>query len=110
MPVLVTCKFDGDPIKRKVFHVHNTSIFSILSIWEKFRLSRASNSKANNPISKIKLVRDFMPVLLICKFKEDPISQVDFIPDFMSVLVTCKFKEDPIKIEGLRAITAFYPL
>ena len=34
--------------------------------------SRASNSEAGSPISpEITLVRDFMPVLVICKFEED---------------------------------------
>ena len=28
----------------------------------------------------------------------------------MHVLVTCKFKEDAIKSEGVRAVTAFFPL
>ena len=34
MPVLVSCKFDGDPIKNEgaQYCVHN--IFSIISLWE----------------------------------------------------------------------------
>ena len=36
--------------------------------------SRASNSKANIPVwPKFELRRDFMPVMITCKFDEDPI-------------------------------------
>ena len=63
MPVLVTSKFDKDPIKTDVLAwTHN---FPIISLWELFRHSRASNSKGNVQIwPKFKLLRDFMPVLL----------------------------------------------
>ena len=62
MPVLVTCKFDKDPIKGD---------------WEKldtsfFHRSRARNSKITGQIQpKFELVRDFMPALVTCKFDED---------------------------------------
>ena len=96
MPVLVTCKFDKDPIKGD---------------WEKletsfFHRSRASNSKMTGKTRpKFELVRDFMPVLVTCKFDEDWIHsnwekmETPFSPfkDFMPVLVTCKFDKDPIK-------------
>ena len=52
------------------------------------RVSRAGNSHANSQNwSKIKLVRDFMPIL-----------------------ISCKFDEDPIKIEVAIVRTTFYPL
>ena len=38
-----------------------------------FRHSRTSNFEMNSPIwSKFELVRDFMPVLVACKFDQDP--------------------------------------
>ena len=46
--------------------------FSPLYVFGKnFRRSRACNSEANSPIwPKITLVRDFMPILVTCKFEE----------------------------------------
>ena len=40
-----------------------------------FRRSRASKAKVNGPIRpKIELVRDFIAVLVTCKYGEDPIT------------------------------------
>ena len=62
MPVLVTCKFDKDPIKGECEKLE-TSFFSPL---------KGRNSKMTSQIRpKFELVRDFMPVLLTCKFDED---------------------------------------
>ena len=45
-----------------------------VSLWVMFKHSRALNSKANNPIwPEFELVRDVMPVLVICQFHKDPI-------------------------------------
>ena len=70
MAVLVTCKIDKDPIKRKVAIVR--TIFSPLYVHGKiFPRSRASNSKATSLIwPKIELKRDFMTVLTTCKFED----------------------------------------
>ena len=70
LPVFVTCKFIEDPIENEGTIVFT---FSPLEVYGKnFHLSKASNSKVNIPIwPKIKLVRDFMPDLVTCKFKED---------------------------------------
>ena len=91
MAVLVTFKFDDDPIENEGAFV--STIFSPLLVYgENICCSRASNSKANSPIwPEIQLVRDFTSVLVTCKFEE---------VDFTSVLVTCKFEEVPIKNEG----------
>ena len=34
----------------------------------------------------------------------------ELVRDFMNVLVTCKYEEDPIKNEGARVLTTFSPL
>ena len=82
----VTCKFDEDPVKMKALSSDRVNnIFPIISLWGKSCRSRASNSKANSPIWP----------------------NVELIRDFMTVLVTCKFKENPSKKEGLRAVIAF---
>ena len=49
MPVLVTCKFDGDWSYSNGEKVE-TSFFSIKSLWEKFPHSRANKSKVTNAI------------------------------------------------------------
>ena len=46
--------------------------FPIISIWEIFKTSRAANSIVSGPIwLKFELVRDFMHVLVTCKYKKD---------------------------------------
>ena len=48
--------------------------FPIVSLWDFFRRSRAANSVISGPIwPKFELVRDFMPVLVTCKYKKDRI-------------------------------------
>ena len=48
--------------------------FPIISLWDCFRCSRAANSLVSGPIwPKFELVRDFMHVLVICKYKKDRI-------------------------------------
>ena len=73
MPVLVTSNFDDDSIKNerasmeKPFSHYN-------SMGNFFRRSRDSNSVVSGPISqKFELVRDFMHVLVTCKYKKDRI-------------------------------------
>ena len=51
--------------------------FPIISLWEIFRRSRADKSVVSGPIwPKFELVRDFMHVLLTCKYKKDRIKQL----------------------------------
>ena len=46
--------------------------FPILSVWDFFRRSSAANSVVSGPIwPKFELVRDFMHVLVTCKYKND---------------------------------------
>ena len=48
--------------------------FPIISLWEIFRRSRAANSVVSGPIwRKFELVRDFMHVLVTCKYRKDRI-------------------------------------
>ena len=96
-----------------------------------FRHLRGSNSKANIPIwLEFKFHRDFMPVLVTCKFDEEPIKiegtigyglfhhsmainsevNIPICPEIGLVLVTCKFDEDPIKREVVILRTTFSPL
>ena len=71
MPVLVSCKFDEDPIKNEGAIVSTT--FSPLWVYGKiFRRSRASTSEAIIPFRPdVEFVRDFIPVLVTGKMEED---------------------------------------
>ena len=71
MPVLVTSNFDDDLIKNKQASMETPfSHYKSMGIF--FRRSRAANSVVSSPIwPKFKLVRDFMHVLITCKYKKD---------------------------------------
>ena len=85
--VLITCKYEKNPIKNSGENVMTS--FSPLEVYGDFsRRSRAANSAVLGPIwPNFKLVRDLM-----------------------DVLVTCKYEEDPIKNVGTRVDTTFSPL
>ena len=73
MAVLVTSKFDEDPIKNERARLR-TPFFAIISLWEIFRRSRAANSIVSGPTwLKVKLLQDFMHVLVTCKYKKNRI-------------------------------------
>ena len=119
--------------KWRYYRVHN--IFSVINLWCNIGCSRTSNSKANSQIwSRIELVRDFMPVLLTCKFEDgcfiknegaimstffrcsrasnsevngQMLPDFELIRDFMLVLVTCKFDDDPIENKDIIVATTF---
>ena len=71
MPVLVTSNFDADSIKNERASME-TQHFPIISLWEIFRRSKVANSVVSGPVwPKFELVRDFMYVLVTCKYKKD---------------------------------------
>ena len=80
MVVLVTCKYEEDPIKIEGARVL-TRLYLIF-----FRRSLAANSKVSGGI------------------------QPKLIQAFIVVLITCKNEEDSIKNEGARVLTRFSPL
>ena len=52
--------------------------FPIISLWEIFLNSRAANSVVSGPIwPKLELIRDFMHVLVTCKYKKDRIKTTE---------------------------------
>ena len=85
--VLITCKYEKDPIKNSGENVMTS--FSPLKVYGIFfKRSRAANSAVLGLIwPNFELVRDVM-----------------------NVLITCKYEEDPIKNEGARVMTTFFPL
>ena len=72
MPVLVTSNFDDDSIKNE--RASMKTAFSHYVYGKCFRRSRAANFVVSALIwPKFKLVRDFMHVLITCKYKMDRI-------------------------------------
>ena len=65
MPILVTCKFEEDPIKTE------GAVESTIFLW----CSRVGNSEVNTKmnVTRIRTLWDFMYVLFICKFDDDTI-------------------------------------
>ena len=82
MDVLVTCKYEEDPIKNR-----GTRVFTTLYIVF-FRPPRADNSGVGGGIWL----------------------KLELIQAFMHVLVTCKNEDDSYKNEGARVFTRFLPL
>ena len=73
MPVLVTSKFDDDSIKNERTSME-TAYSHYKSMGNFIRRSRAANSVVCGPIwRKFEVVRDFMSVLVTCKYKKDRI-------------------------------------
>ena len=71
MPVLVTSNFDDDSIKNKRASME-TAFSHYKSMGNFFRRSRAANSVVSGSTwPKFELIRDFMHVLVTCKYKKD---------------------------------------
>ena len=69
IPILVTSNFDDDSIKNELASMETT--FSHYKSMGIFRCSRAANSIVSGPIwPKFKLFRDFMHVLVTCKYNK----------------------------------------
>ena len=124
MYVLITCKYEKDPIKNSRENVM-TSFFPLYVNGIFFRRSRAANSVVGGQIwPKLELIQDIMPVLITCKFEKDRINsngdkvvtsifrrsraansivsggiwpKFKLIQAFIHVLITCKYEKDPIK-------------
>ena len=71
MYVLITCKYEKDPIKNSLENVM-TSFFHYKYMGIFFRRSRAANSVVGGQIwPKFELIQDIMHVLITCKFEKD---------------------------------------
>ena len=81
MVVLVTCKYEEDPIKNEGARVL-TRFYDVF-----FRRSRTTNSEVSGGI----------------------LPKFELIQAYIVVLVTCKNEEDPIKYGGARVLTRFSP-
>ena len=72
MPVLVTSNFDDDSIENE--RTSMETAFSHYKSGKFFRCSRSANSVVSGPIwPKFELVREFMHVLVTCKYEKDRI-------------------------------------
>ena len=71
MYVLITCKYEKDPIKNSRENVM-TSFFPLKVYGNFFWRSRAANSVVCGPVwLKFQLIQDIMHVLITCKFEKD---------------------------------------
>ena len=67
MHVLITCKYEKDPIK-------NSRVFQIISLWELFPTLKGTNSVVRGRIRpNFELMQALMYVIVTCKYKKDPI-------------------------------------
>ena len=89
MPVLVTSNFDDDSIENERTSMQTP--FSHYKCMGDFFMLKAVNSIVSGPIwPKFELVRDFMHVLVTCKYKEDRIKnnrekvEIPFSPLYVS--------------------------
>ena len=75
MPVLVTSNFDDDSIKNeRAIMATPFSYYKSMGIF--LRRSRADNFVASGPIwPKFELFRDFMHILVTCKYKKDRVEE-----------------------------------
>ena len=71
MYVIITCKYEKDPIKNSREKVE-TSFFPLYAYGDFFRSSRAANSAASEPSRpKFELVQALMHVIITCKYEKD---------------------------------------
>ena len=70
MVVLVTCKYEDDPLKNEGARVL-TRLYDVF-----FRRPRANNSEVSGRIlPKFELIQAFIVVLITCKNEENPIKK-----------------------------------
>ena len=87
MHVLITCKYEMNPIKNSQENV--MTLFSPLKVYGNFfRCSRAANSVVHDRIRP----------------------NFELMQALMYVIVTCKYKKDPIKNSRENVMTLFFPL
>ena len=138
MYVIITCKYEKDPIKNSREKVE-TSFFPLKAYGDFFRRSRAAYSADSGPIRPIfELLRALMHVIITCKYEKDqmknsrekvetpffPIitlsvtmetsgriwSNFKLIQALMYVIITCKYEKDLIKNSREKVETSFFPL
>ena len=134
MPVLVTCKFDKDPIKGDWEKLETSFFFTaqrhVTPKWL-VRYDRNSNSSGILCLSSLPVSLMETEFIVTGKLMETPLSPFKvngnaqgritvvksptrptfkLIQDFMPVLVICKFDKDPIKGDWENTETPFFPL
>ena len=98
MYVLVTCKYEEDPIKNEGARVVTTLYSNFSGAQGQITLVLVSVSGRNLNSFKLSCMSSLPARMRI------------FDSKMKDVLVTCKYEEDPIKNEGARVVTTFSPL
>ena len=106
MDVLVTCKFEEDPIKNEGARVVTTLYSNFLDAQGQITLVLVSVSGRNLNSSKLSCMSSLLARMRMIDSKMKELES----QDFSFLLVTCKYEEDPIKNEGARVVTTFSPL
>ena len=101
MNVLITCKYEEDPIKNRGARVFTTLYVNFSDTQGQITLESVVVSGRNFNSSKLSCMSS-LPARIWPNF--------ELVRDVMDVLVTCKYEEDPIKNEGARVFTTFSPL
>ena len=137
MDVLVTCKYEKDPIKNEGARVDTTLYSNFSDAQGQITLVLVPVSGRNLNSSKLSCMSS-LPArmrMIDSKMKELEWSQdfshyksmgifqiansavlgpiwpnFELVRDLMDILVTCKYEGDPIKNEGARVDTTFSPL
>ena len=135
MDVLITCKYEEDPIKNRGARVFTTLYLNFSDVQGQITPESVVVSGRNLNSSKLSCISS-LPAkmrMIESKMKELECSQdyshyksMGIFPDaqgqltpqslvrsgrnIMSVLITCKYEEDPIKNEGARVVTTFSQL
>ena len=99
MDVLVTCKYEEDPIKNESARVDTTLYSNFSDAQGQITLESVvvSGRNLNSSSANSAVLGPIWP-------------NFELVRDVMDVLVTCKYEEDPIKNKGARVDTTFSPL
>ena len=125
MNVLVTCKYEEDPIKNRDARVFTTLYVNFSDPQGQITLESVVVSGRNLNSSKLSCMSS-LPArmrMIESKMKELECPQdfshyksmvlgpiwpnFELVRDVIDVLVTCKYEEDPIKNEGARVVNIF---
>ena len=98
MDVLVTCKYEEDPIKHEGARVDTTLYSNFSDAQGQITLVLVSVSGRNLNSSKLSCMSSLPARMRMIDSK------------IKDVLVTCKYEEDTIKNQGARVDTTFSPL
>ena len=109
MDVLVTCKYEEDPVKNEGARVVTTLYSNFSDAQGQITLVLVSVSGRNLNSSKLSCMSSLPARMRMIDSKMKELECSQDISQYKSI-ITCKYEEDPIKNEGARVDTTFSPL